>query len=199
MIIALIPAYPIKDTMKQNDTHFLQQWQDHGSFPSIYDKITDLIVKNCTVPKILDLGCGHGLLGQSLTRKMAGCYVLGVDSNADFIDQAKFASIHIELQHVHVHKDNINTLAVQCQLLGIKTIVARRSFPEIFGDDPQDLSLFAATMKAYGIDQIFLQGQISVPNPKTQLFNAAQEVRWIKAHYEPRITMGECVYLQARP
>ena len=186
--------------MRFNSAQHLRVWERTGSYPSIHQSLTNMVVTYLDRGSdILDLGCGFGLLGHAISTRTRGCMVLGIDANDKTIAAAKDAGLDkgVTFKKMRITPDNSHEVADLCKELKIKAVVARRVFPELFGNDPVALTIFGHQLAEAGIRQIFIQGRVPVKNPNNELPTVQEEAKYLRASFEPAVIHGDLAYLKA--
>ena len=184
--------------MRFNSKGHLKIWLASGVYPAIHAPMTNFAMTYLDTDRILDLGCGFGLLGHSIAKKRRGAFILGVEANQSTIDQAIEAGVNdlVNFTSLRVNVDNMHRVAELCTSNGIKAVIARRVFPELFGADPVALTIFGHQLADAGITQIFIQGRVPVHNPTTELSTIQDEVRQLRPSFEPIVMHKDLAYLK---
>jgi len=175
----------------------LTAWQTKGKFPAIHDAIWSMILQTKS-RQFLDLGCCHGLLCQRIYQEWPEAVVIGLDSNLSSIEAGRRAGVQPTMVQIQVSKKTIPDIRSLVEANGIKVLVARRCFPEFFGDDLPAGREFGAEMRSAGIETIVLQGRVPVKNPVNVLCTVEHEVSLLSESFKSVMVNGQVAFLEAR-
>lgn len=185
--------------MRYNSPEHLDYFKKTGRFPAIHAPLVNFIRCWSEQKRFLDLGCGYGLLGELLMRCIPAEIVIGVDKDANSLADARRAGVTTSCAHyLPVIPENYGKLTEIIMKNRLQVLVARRVFPELFGDDPSALPYFAALMRNAGITEIFVQGRKPVPNPTNRLHNIDMEIQGLLAHYSLYMRENDMAFMVAK-
>lgn len=129
-----------------------------GIFPAIHKPMLVAVEELQPAGNILDLACCYGLIGEALLRK--GFNVIGVEKSTKYIELAKKYGVQIPIYQLDICGENLSKLKDIIAANSIKTVIARRCFPELFS---HDLAFGKAVVKIFyeqGVESLYLQGRI---------------------------------------
>jgi hypothetical protein len=161
--------------MRFNSVEHLEHWKKTGQFPAIHNDIFFAVMNWGNSDKYLDLCCSFGLLGERVRKKMPGVDVYGVDADATAIQQAQDAGITMSITHMKITAETLPELVDFIREQGISGILARRAFPELFGDDLALGRHFGRQLRSVGVHEVFLEGRAPTKNAVNALSNLEQE------------------------
>lgn len=166
--------------MRFNSPDYLTAWVQTGKFPEIHDDIFDAVVNYSSGGVMLDLCCSTGLLTKRLQK--FGAHVIGVD--ADSVAITAGLSFNIEnLQQLKVTRETVSNLVNIVLNQRVRVLIARRCFPELFGEDLEFGREFAGLMASNGIEEIFIEGRVKTRNAINALATLDSEVSLFANHY----------------
>jgi hypothetical protein len=181
--------------MRFNDPQRVQAYKANGEFPSIHSPLVSCVVEHVIGRRGLDLCCSHGLLGEQLLTKH-GFQMIGVDGDASAVELARANGVKMPIHHI---KLDAQTLPLVYQLIRankIEVLIARRCFPELFGDDLELGGEFFGEIRAAGIKEIALEGRVQTPKATNRLSSVWAEIRLAQLHYEVSAKDGNCAILR---
>jgi hypothetical protein len=181
-----------------NSPEHLASFRWHGRFPIIHDAIADVVTAHMRGDRLLDLGCGYGLLGQRIAKQLGGCFAIGVEADAAAIGAGQAAGVTIEFAHLKVTKATVPQLLRLVERHKITTLIARRVLPELFGDDLQAGIEFAAGLSLTGVKEIFLEGRVQSISSVNPLRSVAEEVELLDPACREVKRFGAVSYLVVR-
>lgn len=180
--------------MRYNDPKHIEQFKKAGEFPAIHDDIIYLIKE--TKPEeggVLDLGSSIGMLAKQLTDHFP--FVIGIEGNRNEHKTAQELETD-KLIFKNYYLNSIEDLEKTGQLIidhGIKTVVARRVFPEIYDKGGAELIQHIGYMfQKAGIERIYLEGRKKDSRSKHPLKSADDEVTYLSEHYVVTAVYNDC-------
>lgn len=177
-------------------TDFVQK----GKWPEIHGKIGWCATEYLKGPRVLDLCCAFGLLGDRIARTVRGVEkVWGVDGSLQSIAAGKAANVQVELQHMMINEETVDKLYSLVRDNQITSIVARRAFPELFGHDPVFGKEVAFKLRYFGVKEILVEGRVVSPRSNNALKSLDDEVAMLSDSYEVVAGAFNCSYLRAKP
>lgn len=145
---------------------------------------------------VLDLCCGTGLLTQRLCD--AGYDAIGIDADAKSLAAANSAGVTAPLERWRIDRESLPLLSCLITQRVIKTVVARRALPELFGHDLPAGGVFAEMLAASGVRDVFLEGRIRTARATNPLASLVGEVELFAIYYKPHARLGNVAYLRVR-
>lgn len=182
--------------MRFNSIEHLQAYREAGQFPQIHDAIFQLCLDRLVSTRVLDLCCGHGLLGQRLVA--AGHVVTGIDGSFMNIEAAKNHGVKIELLHAHLDRHALPALGEIISARNITAIVARRALPELFDRDLTAGRQFAQVIRQAGVSEILLEGRKPSGKATSPLHRLENEVALLGECYNVAFRKGALAYLTVK-
>ena len=181
--------------MRFNSEEHLVTWQGNKKFPAIHDDIFFAISAFSKGNGFLDLCCSTGLLAQRVKAYIAK-NVVGVDGDEAALQLAGLSGIDVELICLKVLPETIKELAKIIEKHKIDTVIARRCFPELFGNDIEFGEVFAELLYQLGIKEIFIEGRIATKTATNALASLKDECQLVSKYYEVIKTHKNVAYLR---
>jgi hypothetical protein len=174
----------------------LEAWKRAGAFPAIHTAMAGFVEKRARHgARILDLCCNHGLLGEQLTSRMPGSFVMGIDGDALALARGRTAGVRLPTQRLRIDPSTYDELEAILRDNQITTVVARRCLPELLGDVMWSAPDFAASLRSAGVTDLFLQGRVPTSSPNNPLHTIDLEVRAVASHFALTEQAGPLAHL----
>lgn len=180
-----------------DSTDYTDTFKRLGAFPQIHGAIYQLIAEELTGSSVLDLCCSTGLLGERI-RTGLKVKVCGVDRDVGALLAGEAAGVAMPVIAMPIVPAAMPGLIAWVKLHGVDTLVARRCFPELFGDDHFFGRLMAAALRGAGVREVFLQGRQPTPGATTTLPTVYREAELFEGSYRVVRAVGQCIYMKAR-
>lgn len=177
-----------------NDIHYLVSWKAGDGFPAIHDDIFNMVQEVAPEGAILDLCCSTGLLAQRFLE--AGRVAYGIDGDRAAIARSMQYGIKVDLHAVNISPAAFPFLESFIESHEIRTIVARRCLPELFGQDLGAGRAFAALLQKCGIQHVFIEGRIPVKAAVNLLATIQDEVALFEERYRLAALRGRVAHLE---
>lgn len=182
--------------MKYDSQQHLLNYETHGVFPAIHDKLFLLVATESSGSVLCDLGCSIGLFGQRVITTMKFIKkVVGIEADERAIKRAREAGIEFPIKHQKITRQNMEEAAGYMKSHGVDMLVARRVFPEIFGEDLEAGKLFAEMLAVAGVKEIFIQGRQPHDLSTHPLSTVAAEVDLLTHRYKCQLVQDQLAYL----
>lgn len=165
-----------------------------GIYPAIHTPMLSAIYRLQPAGNILDLACCYGLIGEALLGK--GFNVIGVEKNTQYIASAKKYGVQMPIHQLDICVNNLDKLQSIIDTNNIKTVIARRCFPELFS---HDLDFGMATVKMFyeqGVESLYLQGRVVSKRTINPLGRIEDEVKICADFYEVAHVLGHISVLR---
>ena len=182
--------------MRFNSKEHIQTYVDTGKFPAIHSPLVSLAVEHLSGRRGLDLCCSHGLLGEQL-HKRHGFYMLGVDGDAKSVALAKDNSITMDIYHIKLKAETFPVIFKLIEEKMLDVLIARRCFPELFGDNLQLGDTFFGEIKKCGIKEIAVEGRVQTLKATNALASIDAEIALASKYFTVKIRQGNTAILQA--
>lgn len=176
---------------------YVDDYLKKGAFPAIHNEIVSLIMLSGVKGSFIDLGCSTGLISVQLIKKGIAQSVTAIDSSVEAIDRAVKAD-GITYVKSEIKSDSIKNFRWLIEFSKVKSIVARRVFPEISGGDAGFIRELSAMFYDAGIENIFIEGRVNASRSKHCLKCLDDEVDCFKEHYFISDNGVNCVWLERR-
>lgn len=182
-----------------NDPQILEDWRVNHRWPAIHGKIAAAAQMFIRGPRVLDLCCSFGLLGQRLLKTCPNVEkVIGVDCDDRAMGLGRAAGIAVDMHSMKITPDTVHLLYDLIKREGITTIVARRAFPELFGENHQFGRDFAISCNHFGVRELLLEGRVESRRSSNSLCGIDLEVELVRGSYELTGAFEKCAYLQPK-
>lgn len=162
--------------MRFDSEEYLEAWAKSEGFqyPAIHDSMYAAAIRHDKYRRGLDLCCSSGLLG---TRLMdAGFTMVGVDADKDAAGLAIYYKIPMPIHLTKISDmHGVDVVADLVKVNKLKTIYARRCFPELFGEDTALENLFFPAMIKAGIRMVIFEGRVRTVRATNRLSSAQKE------------------------
>jgi predicted RNA methylase len=168
-----------------------------GVFPKIHQAIFKTVAERVVYGGVVDLCCSTGLLGEQIRSKLSA-HVVGIEADTEAILRGVAAGVKIPIMSAKIDPPKLDVIAEWLRAQGIKTVIARRCFPELFGGRKDFGHAFVAKIAEIGIGEIVLQGRVVTRNATNELSSLAKEIQLCESHYEVIALSGPCAYLRRR-
>jgi SAM-dependent methyltransferase len=145
----------------------LDAWRKDGVFPKIHDLMEQGARRWLHGPRVADLCCNIGLLGQRLLERVPQVEaVVGVEMDATAFSRGQAAGIRYPILHAHIIPRTLPTVLAFLAEHRTTSLTARRCLSEVFHlHEPDDWpALFARELRRIGIAEVLLQGRARTPN-----------------------------------
>lgn len=183
--------------MRFNSKEHIQTYVDTGKFPAIHSPLVSLAVEHLNGRRGLDLCCSHGLLGEQL-HKRHGFYMVGVDADAKSVALAKDNSITMDIYQIKLKAETFPVIFKLIQEKMLDVLIARRCFPELFGENLQLGKSFFAELSKSGVKEIALEGRVQTLKATNPLASLDGEIALAINYYSVKIRQGNTAILQLR-
>lgn len=186
--------------MRFNSPELLEAWQATGEWPAIHNAMSEMAITYVTGRRLLDLGCSYGLLGARITAENAMEPGIGVDASSDAIAAGKAARVPLDLKFMRVlprRSDWLDLMAI-IRDNGVDVVIARRVFPELFGEHVDEMSAFGEELRRAGIKELLVQGRVETAQATNRLHSVVQEYRELANSFRDVAVRGSVAYLVAR-
>jgi len=181
-----------------NSPDLLYAWQRTGQWPRIHNAIADCVIGEAPAGPLLDLCCSFGLLGERLRRQL-GIPVVGVERDEAAVKLGQDAGVQMTVEIMPVNRDTLADLAQFVSGARVKTLVARRALPELFGHDLELGRDFAVAMRDAGVDEVFLEGRRPTPKATNKLASIHDEVALMGAAFRMVALHGAVARMKGQP
>jgi len=182
--------------MRFNSIERLEQWKEN-QYPTIHDKIFDLIEEHMIGNSACDLCCSTGLLGQRIKTEL-NKNAIGIDVDKEALTNAKNFGINIPLFLCDIDADNPKPFMTILEEQGIDTLIARRCISEIFFKKISSGVSFAKRLKETNVQQIFFQGRQVRANSNHPLKSVNEEIALFQKDWKTVQHWGDCALLIRR-
>lgn len=169
--------------MRFNSEQHLVTWQDKKRFPAIHDDIFHAILTYGKGKSFLDLCCSTGLLAERIKQHLV-YDVIGIDADEAAINLADLSGIKVPLICLKIVPETAKELAKIIEKFKIDTVVARRCFPELFGNDIEFGEVFAEILSQVGVKEIFIEGRIATKTATNALATLEDECQLVSKYYK---------------
>lgn len=183
--------------MRFDHAGHINAWRKHGLYPSIHRNIREAVVSWSQAPRLLDLCCCYGLIGQWLAQ-FAGVHVVGVDGSERVLAAARDAGISIPLHAIAIKPDTAGEVMALIRDAELTGIIARRALPELFGDDLAFGRDFFAQARQAGIVEVFTEGRISSPAARNALASIDAEIELLAGSFALAKQVGNVAFLKGQ-
>lgn len=186
--------------MRYNSPELLEEWRVTGQWPAIHNQMAEMAITYVTGHRLLDLGCSYGLLGARITAEGGMRPGIGVDVSADAIAAGKAAHVPLDLKFMRVlprRSDWLDLMAI-IRDNAIDVVIARRVFPEIFGEHVEEMGAFGEELRRAGVKELLLQGRVETAQATNRLHSVVQEYRELANSFRDVAVRGSVAYLVAR-
>lgn len=185
--------------MRYNDPKHTSLYNKGNVYPAIHDDIMKLIVDTGAAedPKpTLDLGSSIGLLSKRLSEIMP--LVVGVEGSVkDFQTARQYSNENLIFYRYYLDSKTIEMVKDNIARYGIKYIVARRIFPEIFERTDADfLKELSGVFYGMGIERIYLEGRKKDKRAVNALSDADKEVMPFSEDFVVSAVYNDCRMLR---
>jgi hypothetical protein len=181
--------------MSYDSPEYINTFVRTGAYPTIHNKIFELIVDCAKETNFLDLCSSTGLLGHRLVATGVAEKVVGVDSDRRAQCLARDSGITIPMVEMRIGLDTLPELSRLIREHKITGVIARRCLPELLGDRPELDAPFVATLADAGIRQLFLEGRVVSARSTNRLAGIEDEIKVVAGRYQPIVRRKACVYL----
>jgi len=169
--------------MRFNSEQHLVTWKTGKRFPAIHDDIFHAILAYSKGKSFLDLCCSTGLLAQRIKQHLV-YDVIGVDADETAVSLASLSGIDVPLICLNILPETLKELAQIIKKFKIDTLVARRCFPELFGNDIEFGQVFIELLSQLGVQEIFIEGRITTKTAINALASLEDECQLVSKHYK---------------
>lgn len=147
--------------MRYDAQEHLDAYREDGRFPKIHDDLFRLFEETTNEedpPRVCDLACSTGLLGQRIQREMPATFVMGIEADEGVIARAKAAGVAIPIVRARIEKGTLDVLEEILESYEVDTVVARRCLPEILGEGAWADWLTNA-LRRVGVATVYVEGR----------------------------------------
>lgn len=165
-----------------NSEKYLIDYKNKGLFPKIHDNIFNSVVSLKLDSNIVDLCCCYGLLAERLNN--IGLNTIGIEKNNTY----KILSEKYGIKSKIYYLDIINRMPSIMDIIknhDIKTVVARRCFPELFSKNFKMGRIFIDLAHQFGVQYIILEGRVFSLKTVNPLGKIADEIELCSERYYP--------------
>lgn len=170
--------------MRFDSEEYLEVWAKSEGFqyPAIHDNMYAAAIRHDKHRRGLDLCCSSGLLG---TRLMdAGFTMVGVDADKDAAGLAIQYKVPMPIHLTKISDAHgVDVVADLVKSHKLKTIYARRCFPELFGEDTSLEDMFFPAMIKAGITMVIFEGRVRTVRAKNRLSSAEREAEMLRKFF----------------
>lgn len=171
--------------MRFDSEEYLEAWAKSEGFqyPVIHDNMYAAAIRHDKYRRGLDLCCSSGLLG---TRLMdAGFAMVGVDADKDAVGLATKYKIPMLIHLAKVSDTHgVDAVADIVAVNKLKTIYARRCFPELFGENTELEDLFFPAMIKAGIRMVIFEGRVRTVRATNRLSSVQKEAEMLGKFFD---------------
>ena len=166
-----------------------------GEYPSIHDRIFEMIEGRIKGATVLDLCCSTGLLGQRIQDELNKT-VFGVDADKKAFESAASYGVDVNRIQMKIDAANMTPLISFIADRGINVLVARRCLSEVFFNHVDKGPIFAERLlNETKVREIFIQGRREQPNATHPIPSCDAEVALFKDFWTEAYTGFEMAYL----
>ena len=176
----------------------LATWKATGAFPVIHDEIFGIIMAEALGQSFCDLGSCYGLLMERLQKAMPGATVVGIEADPKTIEAGKLAGVRGTVLKLAVDRITMTAATEFMSQHNVTVLVARRVFPEIWGEDLDGGREFARLLYNIGVSEIFLQGRLASERTVNSLGSVDREVALVSDCFSPVFIRGQIAYLRRK-
>ena len=181
--------------MRYNSVERLEKWCMEGMYPSIHDRIFEMIDGRIKGQTVLDLCCSTGLLGQRIQDELNKT-VFGVDADKKAFENAASYGVDVNRTQMRIDASNFDPLIKFIADRGIDVLVARRCLSEVFYSHIDQGPVFAKRLlDETKVREIFIQGRREQPNATHPIPSCDAEVSLFKDFWTEAYTGFEMAYL----
>lgn len=194
--------------MRYDDKRHIGRLEQGGEYPKIHDGIFKVIKEEEEerehMAGAIDLGASIGLLSARLLRENIFNYIVAVEGNKNSATQIKKvkeivdAGNRLEIENFYIKKGTLRRVASLAKDKGVKSVVARRVFPEISKQYDGIVKDMSKIFYDAGIDRIYIQGRIATSNSVNCLGDAKKEAIEFSEHYLMEEKKSDIIILRRR-
>ncbi|WP_372672559.1 hypothetical protein [Amycolatopsis kentuckyensis] len=182
--------------MRFDDPSYVDAWGRAGVFPRIHQGIVQHVLTE-TEPvdgHVLDLGACTGLLGRQLADNGFTVFAVQEPGPAHDLGRGRGVFDPIPVLDLRVTPDTIGTLVAWIEQVDVRTVIARRVFPELWDalGGKAGFDQLAEGLADAGVERIFLEGRAVSSRTTHPLGDAAREVAALAPTWRGRVrgTLG---------
>lgn len=181
--------------MRFDDPQLVHRWRSEGQFPAIHRKVFEAASIHAE-GAVLDLCSSTGLLGRRMVDELGfTCCALEGDQRA--VSAGIAAGVYnatLPVLCLRITPGSLATLHDWCRGHEVRTVVARRCFPEL--SESVDLNDLREAFARAGIERIILEGRVASARTTHPLGRVQNEVDALAPTYSVRTGGGNIRVLQ---
>ena len=181
--------------MRFDDQNHLAEWRANKTFPRIHDAMAAATIANMTGSRVLDLGCSFGLLGARVFKENGlTTHAVGIEADEAVVRMAEVAGVPVDFYALTVSRETCDAVITIVAENRIDVVLARRVFPELFGDDLEFGREFVALLGGVGVKELFIEGRVPTPRATNALSSIDQEVELVSGYFREVKRTGAVSY-----
>lgn len=184
-----------------DDPDYVRDWQQHGRFPAIHTRMISAIREEIDPESgvVLDLCSSTGLLGRRLANH--GYQVVAVQEPGRALTLGIDAGVYNLVPHLalRITAESLGQLLAWIETQQVRTVVARRCFPELFDQlGPSDFPVLSRELAAAGVERIAMEGRVQSQRTVHPLGSIQQEITALDQHWAAGPVRGPIAVLTRR-
>ncbi len=171
-------------------------WRERGVWPDHHYAMTCAATVCIDGNGVLDLGCGHGLLGAAVGKNLGDVPVVGIDADEALLQEAEQAGVGQRFYRLEVTQETLPDLQKIIDFEGVAALLAWRVIPDIWGHHRYGGLLFAKAIADAGIKEVLIEGGSQVVGSRIR--NIDDEVLIMSGFYREVARYGQISYMRIK-